>query len=70
MHTDALLFFGTWVFLLAASYAVLFNAARQRGRMLPTNDLWIAATALAHDLTLVTADRHFTELPVECLLLE
>jgi predicted nucleic acid-binding protein len=55
---------------IAISYAMLFSDVRQRGRMLPTNDLWIAATALAHDLTLLTADRHFTELPIECWLLE
>jgi len=34
-----------------------------RGRM-PTNDLWIAATALAHDLTLLTADERQAALPL------
>ncbi len=33
------------------------------GRM-ATNDLWIAATALAHDLTLVTADERQAALPL------
>jgi predicted nucleic acid-binding protein len=33
------------------------------GRM-PTNDLWIAATALAHDLTLLTADERQAALPL------
>lgn len=33
------------------------------GRM-PTNDVWIAATALAHDLTLVTADERQAALPL------
>jgi tRNA(fMet)-specific endonuclease VapC len=28
------------------------------------SDLWIAATALAHDLTLVTADEHQARLPL------
>jgi len=37
---------------VAARYGELRAAS---GRM-PSNDLWIAATALAHDLTLVTAD--------------
>lgn len=30
----------------------------------PSNDLWIAATALAHDFTLVTADERQAELPL------
>jgi len=30
----------------------------------PSNDLWIAATALAHDLTLVTMDRAQAALPL------
>jgi predicted nucleic acid-binding protein len=29
----------------------------------PSNDLWIAATALAHDFTLVTADEQQASLP-------
>ena len=36
------------------------RAAAGRG---PSNDLWIAATALAHDLQLVTADRRQAALP-------
>jgi len=30
----------------------------------PTNDLWIAATALAHDFTLITADQRQAALPI------
>jgi tRNA(fMet)-specific endonuclease VapC len=28
------------------------------GRLTPSTDLWIAATAIAHDLTLVTHNTH------------
>lgn len=34
---------------------------RRKGRPIPENDIWIAAVALQHDLTLVTRDQHFTE---------
>lgn len=37
------------------------RAASSRG---PTNDLWIAATALAHNCTLVTADERQARLPL------
>lgn len=54
----------------ASRYAMLFNHAKQRGRMVPTGDLWIAATAVQHKLSILTTDRHFTDLPVVCCLLE
>ncbi len=34
---------------------------KTRGRPIPENDIWIAATALRYDLTLVTRDEHFKE---------
>lgn len=45
---------------VAACYGELRTASR-RG---PSNDLWIAATALAHDLTLVTRDERQAALPL------
>ncbi|MEO1367025.1 MAG: PIN domain-containing protein [Acidobacteriota bacterium] len=32
---------------------------RQRGRPIPENDMWIAASALQHNLALATRDSHF-----------
>jgi predicted nucleic acid-binding protein len=32
---------------------------KQIGKMIPENDLWIAASALRHGLTLVIRDQHF-----------
>jgi toxin FitB len=46
--------------MVAARYAELRGAS---GRQ-PANDLWIAATALAHDFTLVTADERMASLPL------
>jgi tRNA(fMet)-specific endonuclease VapC len=36
---------------------------RDRGCLIPHNDIWIAATALAHDLVLVSDDAHFARVP-------
>lgn len=45
------------------TYAVLHADLRSRGRMVPNNDLWIAALCVQHGLTLYTRDSHFDELP-------
>jgi predicted nucleic acid-binding protein len=45
---------------IAACYGELRASASRQ----PSNDLWIAATALAHDFTLVTADEHQAALPL------
>jgi len=44
-------------------YATLFAMLRQQGTPIPTNDIWIAALALQHDLVLFSRDEHFTKLP-------
>lgn len=43
----------------AEHYGELKAELAARGRPIPDNDIWIAAAALQHDLTLVTRDRHF-----------
>ena len=40
----------------ALAYGRLTRQLRQRGELLGANDLWIAASALRHELPLVTAD--------------
>ncbi len=47
---------------VAFRYAVLKAQLALRGELLEDNDLYIAATALAHGLTLVTHDRGFARL--------
>ena len=46
----------------ARRYGELKNSLRLKGRLLPENDIWIAAIALEHGLTLVSRDAHFTEI--------
>jgi tRNA(fMet)-specific endonuclease VapC len=44
-------------------YAVIFNYLRGKGIPIPTNDLWIAATAMQFGLRVVTTDSHFQKVP-------
>jgi predicted nucleic acid-binding protein len=48
---------------VAASWALLRVRLAESGRRLNVNDLWIAATALAHQIPVVTQDEDFS--PVE-----
>lgn len=41
----------------------LSDDLRRRGRPIPVHDMWIAALALQHDLTLYSRDAHFDCLP-------
>jgi tRNA(fMet)-specific endonuclease VapC len=44
---------------VARLYGEVREGLRRIGRPIPENDIWIAATALRHDLSLVTRDSHF-----------
>lgn len=44
----------------ATRYGQVKADLRRRGRLIPDNDVWIAALALQHDLTLATRDAHFS----------
>jgi tRNA(fMet)-specific endonuclease VapC len=44
-------------------YAAVYRQLRTQGTPIPTNDLWIAALVLQHDLALFARDRHFDHLP-------
>ncbi|HEV2718538.1 MAG TPA: type II toxin-antitoxin system VapC family toxin [Thermoanaerobaculia bacterium] len=44
-------------------YANLVRQLRQQGTPIPTNDIWIAALVVQHDLVLHARDRHFDYLP-------
>ena len=48
----------------AVRYAEVDFYLRTKGRPIPRNDVWIAATAIEHGLQLVTLDVHFREIPL------
>ena len=43
----------------AEFYSAILNQLKKQGTPIPTNDIWIAATALQHGLPVYTFDRHF-----------
>lgn len=44
-------------------YASVFRQLRKQGTPIPTNDMWVAALVLQHNLVLHARDRHFDQLP-------
>ena len=47
----------------ASRYAAIHDHLRRQGTPVPTNDIWIAATAAQYGLRLVTLDQHFLDVP-------
>ncbi len=47
----------------AERYAVIVNALRAAGTPIPTNDIWIAASAMQYGLIVVTTDGHYQKVP-------
>jgi tRNA(fMet)-specific endonuclease VapC len=43
----------------AERYANIYRALRNAGTPIPSNDIWIAASAKQHDLPLFSYDEHF-----------
>ena len=43
----------------AERYAVILNSPWNAGTPIPTNDIWIAASAMQHGLHLLTTDAHY-----------
>jgi predicted nucleic acid-binding protein len=42
-------------------YGAIVNYLRHKGSPIPTNDIWIAASAMQHGLRLLTSDKHYLE---------
>lgn len=47
----------------AERYAVILSGLWKAGTPIPTNDIWIAASAMQHGLRLLTRDAHFRQVP-------
>jgi tRNA(fMet)-specific endonuclease VapC len=43
----------------AMHYAEIILELKRKGKLIPTNDLWIAALCRQHSLSLLSRDRHF-----------
>jgi predicted nucleic acid-binding protein len=46
----------------AVRYAEIFHYLKRQGRPVPTNDLWIAASAMQFGLRILTTDAHFQQI--------
>jgi len=44
---------------ISERYAVIVQSLRMKGTPIPTNDLWIAASAMQHGLKILTTDKHY-----------
>lgn len=56
---------------VAERYSQIYADLRESGTPIPTNDMWIAATASANGMTVLTFDGHFNAMPkVPSLVLE
>lgn len=47
----------------AECYAAILDHFKRVGRPIPSNDIWIAASAMEHGLVVVTFDAHFRDIP-------
>jgi tRNA(fMet)-specific endonuclease VapC len=48
---------------VANFYASILNNLKTAGTPIPTNDIWIAASAFQHGYTLFSKDKHFNLIP-------
>ena len=48
---------------VALEYGKIKNVLQAHGNIMPENDMWIAATAIANNMTVITQDRHFEHIP-------
>jgi predicted nucleic acid-binding protein len=48
--------------MTAEHYSNIFLQLKKSGKPIPTNDIWIAASAMENDMPLATFDKHFSNI--------
>lgn len=48
----------------ATYYRKIYQYLKSQGKMIPQNDIWLAASALEHGYEIYTHDRHFELIPM------
>jgi predicted nucleic acid-binding protein len=43
-------------------YAIIIHSLREKGTPIPTNDIWIAASAMQYGLKVLTTDSHYLKI--------
>ena len=51
-------------------YRKIYQYLKSKGKMIPQNDIWIAASALEHGYEIYTHDEHFAEIPMLRLMID
>lgn len=46
--------------ITAHKYGLIKSQLKEKGRLIPENDIWISAIAQQYDLILITRDNHFS----------
>jgi len=46
----------------AGRYAIVVSSLRAAGTPIPTNDIWIAASAMQHGLRIIATDAHYSKI--------
>ncbi|NOS75026.1 MAG: PIN domain-containing protein [Methyloglobulus sp.] len=46
----------------AEFYCLILDQLKNNGTLIPTNDIWIAAVAFQHGMTMYTKDQHFNKI--------
>lgn len=55
----------------AERYSFIYQHLRTAGTPIPTNDVWIAASTMENGSILLTADRHFLQVPqIQTIMLQ